>query len=42
MSANWGSMGGSAKTDRNAKFMIRAWFAVTCAALIFIMLGGRI
>jgi len=42
MSANWGSMGAVNTVDRNAKWMIRIWFVLACAGLLFINLGGRV
>jgi hypothetical protein len=29
-------------TEKHAKWMIRAWFAITVIAFLFIDLGGRI
>jgi hypothetical protein len=42
MSASWGSMKEGSMTDRNAKWMIRVWFLLACAGLLFIRFGGRV
>jgi hypothetical protein len=44
MSVNWGSAAPdlNRETEKHAKWMIRGWFLITVAALLFIDFGGRL